>query len=316
MGTEEFVFEFVQAKVEAVKLKMLPLPQLHPQHALRLLLVCINPALLFLSQVTPPSQCLPALAEFDSFRELIVQRILTLPDHPEPPECTPERLRLAMVKLSLPVALHGAGVLPMRRQAPLAYWASVVASTRADEELAAHSAGIMRFAAGAHALILPLLGAKCRSNAYAYSVLPAEDADRLLDNAFYNDIFNQSPSLRLLRVLSKAASRSARAEMLKEVAEHKAAHPSDYVAAFSKSQSSRVLMANLAQRRNRLDPPQFVSWMRFFLRLPQLPHLAGPAVVTEQGYKAEVCLSGHAQGERALLDTCMAITRTVNARLR
>jgi hypothetical protein len=152
-----------------------------------------------------------------------------------------------MAKLSLPLDLHGAGLLPMQRQAPLAYWASVTASTRADEELAAHRAGIMQFAAAAHALVLPLLGAECRSNAFAYSVLPDKDADRLLDNAFYNDIFNQSPSLRLSRVLSKAASRSASAQMLKEVAESKASHPSDYVAAFARSQSSRVLGAELAQ---------------------------------------------------------------------
>jgi hypothetical protein len=90
--------------------------------------------------------------------------------------------------------------------------------------------------------------------------------------------------------------------MLEEVAAAKEERPSDYVFAFAKSQASRVLVADLSDRDNRMLPSYFVAWLRFFARLPQIPHLSGPSVECKGGYMAEMCMSGHNKGEKALLD--------------
>ena len=132
-------------------------------------------------------------------------------------------------------------------------------------------------------------------NAAAYTVFPRDEPSLLLDRAFYFTIFEQKPSLKLLRVLSRAAHAGARDRMLEDIRVHATetkAHACDYVHANALSQASRVFYAKLSEKHNRMTPTDFVAWVRFFVRLPQIPCHNGPTKFPGLDYQAEKCLNG------------------------
>ena len=58
---------------------------------------------------------------------------------------------------------------------------------------------------------------------------------------------------------------------------------------------SPIFLASLAPKKNRIPPAEFGAFLRWFLRVPQLPKLSNESVYAHLDYAAETCLGGHCQ---------------------
>jgi hypothetical protein len=63
-----------------------------------------------------------------------------------------------------------------------------------------------------------------------------------------------------------------------------------------------MLHAPLSVKQNRMPRDVFIAWTRFYLRLPQLPHLGNAVEVKGVDYDMESCLGHHAKDQFAYLD--------------
>jgi len=105
-------------------------------------------------------------------------------------------------------------------------------------------------------------------------LFPRTEPNAIIDSDFYVELFNNDEALKLQKKLSKCAPDVAArhvAERCSVLAE--GICESDIIATHSRTSSVFVLTAPLSNPTNRIPPTEFVAWMRFFLRIPQLVRL-------------------------------------------
>jgi hypothetical protein len=119
----------------------------------------------------------------------------------------------------------------------------------------------------------------------------------LLDNSFYVEIFLKQPTLKLQKELSQAAHiKAARSyeDSLAQVTDD--VNESDVIMANSESASANILRAPLSCPANRMAPITFITWMRFYLSIPQQARIGNAKFSDILGYEAEQCLHLHGEG--------------------
>jgi hypothetical protein len=140
------------------------------------------------------------------------------------------------------------------------------------------------------------------------------NTDSLVLTSFYTDTFINNPKVKLQKLFTHAAnafandkhlSTLAQSTLSQSLASDEDLDDSDVIAGFTRSMFSSVFHAHLKYPRNRMAPFRFATWVRFFLKLPQPPHLHAGNLqprVGELSYAAEACLGHHAKGIDRLLD--------------
>ena len=117
------------------------------------------------------------------------------------------------------------------------------------------------------------------------------------------ETYNTHPTLKLQRELSRCAHAVASREYNRACASvSDDVCKSDVIATHARSLSSSILRVQLSDIKNRMTQLEFVTWMRFFLRIPQLARLGNARHSIELGYQAEECFHHHQKGNKRLLD--------------
>ena len=120
----------------------------------------------------------------------------------------------------------------------------------------------------------------------------------MLDASLFAGFFESDPTLELQKMLMKVALAKS-ADDLRSL-ESKISHSvneSDVVMANTPDTASLspIFLASLAPKKNRIPPAEFGAFLRWFLRVPQLPKLSNESVYAHLDYAAETCLGGHCQ---------------------
>jgi hypothetical protein len=302
IGTDDFVREFTRDCLNHFEQRLSALPGIDPQTGIGLLRVCVASAPIFLAQVTPPLLTHDLFLDFDEKMQECALQLATLPGQ-DPPYCSVERLARAKQRLQLPIRHKGAGILSVARRHAIAYFSSVVSSSVAEDQLAAHLDGLTRFGADTHARLLTVVGPVCSTSEPVENLLHRSNANPMLDISHYVDIFLEQPDLKMQKELSRAAHAHAATVAMGEL-QGKAGDmaTSDLIAACSRDRSAVVLVAKLSDHYNRLQPHEFVCWFRRFLQLPPLQRLGNAATRPGYDYDMERCKGEHATGDDLWLD--------------
>jgi hypothetical protein len=316
MGCERYLDDLV-TDLETKFVDIKSLRDACPQVAFKLLRGCLNHALTFFLQVTPPLLSLKAAARFDRLKLEAAEAIITPTCMPTPPLCSETRRARAEHLLSMPASLRGAGLTSAVTIAPGAWYSSVAAAKFHDPDLARHADGLARFGRHCHHAIMERIGdvpSAASKGIEAYFDRDCEDS--LVLTNFYRDTFINKPNVKLQKRFTQAAHALANDKHLTTLARcapstlstlvnDKDIVDSDVVAGFTKSMKSCVFYAQLKYPRNRMGPYRFSTWVRFFLKLPQPPHLQAGNLrprTAQLSYDAEECLGHHAKGIDKLLD--------------
>ena len=293
----------MKKKMNEIKLKMNALDGINPQIGLALLRIGIVPDLILVSQVTPPELTLESLTEHDKNIINTAFKFLNPADRANPPKYSSSRKNRAIDILRLPIRHNGAGLTESALIAPIAFYASVAASCTVDPDLKFFQKGLNRFCESTHSLIIERIGPPSPETIKLETIFPRYDIYALLDHTFYVEIYNNNPSLKLQKELSKIAH-DIKAKNLKDacIKETKEINQSDVVARHTLSKSSILFRAKLSKKNNRMNREDFVAWTRFHLGIPQLGRLGNSKTSPELGYSAEECLHPHLSGHYKLLD--------------
>jgi hypothetical protein len=317
IGTDDYCEAFMCDLVDDIGDRLEAVKRLSdscPQVGFKILCNSLNHALTFALQVTPPLVSLPAAERFDKHKFEAAEALITPSCMPKPPQCSEARMKRARHKLSMPASLKGAGLTSAVTIAPGAWYASVAAASFHDADLATHAPALARFGQHAHRLIVERIGdAPSEASKGIEGYFDRSNENSLVGSSFYRDIFINNPNVKLQKKFSRAAHLLAHDKHLNTLAEAALSPPlarahdvdeSDVVAGFTKSQFSSVFYAQLKYPRNRMSPFRFATWVRFFVKLPQPPHLHAGNLQPrkELAYDAEECLGHHAKGVDALLD--------------
>ncbi len=299
IGTDKYVVKFICSQVDAIKTRIEALSDIDPQVGFNLLRLCTGvPAFNYFLQVTPPNLIAQVVSEFDRMVETSRMRMLTVTGQPPPAACSKGRMRRAHIRAQLPVRLNGCGHTSAEIIAPGAWWASVAGSSAVDEQLRANLDGLQRFVQPAHNMIIERLGGI--DKARRLKQFPADDPLALVEGSFYVEIYENQPSLKLQKEISSKAQLQV-VERLRAVESNVGVNgitQSDYVAAQSRARPSKLFMAPLSIKTNRIEPLTFVGWVRFFLHIPQLQVLGNATTIPGLDYEAETCVGKHRKGFR------------------
>jgi hypothetical protein len=303
IGTDEFCVKYMDAQVRDIIRKMDALDGIDPQTGFALLQRGIVPTLVYFSQVTPPQISLPALKKYDAHVLQCAMGLLTPAGSAEALECSDTRMQRAMDKMQLPLRYGGCGLTRAARIGPIAYYASVASSHPTDPDLTRHKAGLTRFCEKTHALVLDRIGPKSKESLNIETIFPRSQPYAHIDDSFYVEIYETKTTLKLQKVLSMCAHAVAAREL--KVSCSKVTNDvckSDIIATHTRSLSVCLLRAPLSDPANRMTALEFVTWIRFFLSIPQLARLGNARYSDQLGYHAEECLHTHFSGPRRLLD--------------
>jgi len=208
-----------------------------------------------------------------------------------------------MDKLSLPLRYKGVGLTQAARIGPIVFYSSLASSHTVDPDLAAHKGHLKRFCLPTHKLVSERIGPPAIETTSIENIFPRDQPLALIDNTFYVELFNNEPALKLQKLLSMCAHAVAARNLIRKCSSlAEGINESDMVAAHSNSSTVYILTAPLSNPRNRIPAAEFVAWMRFFLRIPQLVHLGNAKHSIRLGYSAEVCFHNHSHGCRSHLD--------------
>ena len=250
-----------------------------PQVGVRLLGTRVARALAFLAQTNPPHTTMEAFATFDQDIVVAAHDLATLPNLPVPAMDETLTQRLAR-RLRLPHHLNGAALTAMVDVAAAAWLGSAITSSCIDPLLAAHLPELDRF--------------QEHARREQVARLPNGESDLLpasgpaLNIAFFKEIFDRDPNLKLQRHWT----RLIHTECARRLAgEEGTVNQCAFVTAHTRGRASLVLQLPLSEPAFRMDPPTFIAWFRFYLRIPQLVRTTLSADTTSLGYEAAVC--GH-----------------------
>jgi hypothetical protein len=208
-----------------------------------------------------------------------------------------------VAKLHLPTKMGGAGLTSAERIGPIAFYASVAASSCCDPDLELVQSGLSRFAAKTHELVLERIGEQSKLTTSIEGLLDRHDPGKLVDGDFYRGIYSNQPTLKLQKSLSAVAHAVAEQQALAAyVSSDPTVTLSDFVAAHTARHYASVLTAPLKYRRLRMAPAVFIAWMRWHLGLPQLRRIGNATKQPGFDYSVERCLDKHAKGKRKALD--------------
>jgi hypothetical protein len=332
LGTDAFCKAYVEDEVSEMvsklhRLKGLARHEKGPQVGLRILQQCLSRAATFLLQVTPPMHTLAAARRLDDAMFTAAMELNTDTELGAAPEASAHRNEAARHIFFAPCSQRGMGIGSAERAAPLAWYASVAACQFHDEELLAHRGGLERFGAHAHAEVLQSTlgqadwrGVLSRADKAekdgasvpvtvrevairkTLAVFEAANPSSLTAGTFCVDIYNTNPSVKLQSALTSAANELANHEHMLEFSKVdtlKDITKSDVVATFTRTQRSRIFRAPLTFRANRWDAAPFARYFRFFLRIPQQPHLGNLQQRQELPfqYETESCCQAHPRGQ-------------------
>ena len=93
-----------------------------------------------------------------------------------------------------------------------------------------------------------------------------------------------------------------RLKLLSNVSQDLHVHLSDAIMANAYANIAKILFSPLSDKQCRLYPTQFISWARFYLRLPQLPRLSNGRLHEDTDYEMEECMSHHSTGKDRRMD--------------
>ena len=287
IGTDDFCTNFVSSKVEKVKDRIGRLRGIDAQVAVSLLRKCIVPALVFLSQVTPPTITLPAFARYDSFlADFLESKVLT-PKACTAPICGEDRLTKFRKRIRLPLRHRGAGITSMSAIAPAAFFSSVVSSAVADPTMRAHVDGFARFSGPVHRQLAERLGSEPPESVTKNMPDDYKETQTALTDTFYVELLNKEPALKLQKVLSDAIhARNAKLFRDSITPEQK----EDFVGIHAHASPMSLLSLPLSQHANRISPPVFITWFRFEFQLPQLIRIGNMEFDNDLGYGVERCV--------------------------
>jgi hypothetical protein len=229
--------------------------------------------------------------------------ILTLPGQ-DPPSCSVERLDRAKRRLRLPLRHKGAGLSSVAERHAIAYFSSVVSCAAVDDELAWNIDGLQRFASDTHARVLARLGPANELTTNVEDIICRSDPIAMLNTGYFAEMFTEAApklSASLAHAVQAVAAQSLQDD-LQARADGSFCTESDLTAACSHGDLQLVLTAKLSDKYNRLEPQDFVAWMRVFLQLPPLQRLMNAQPTVGFDYDIERCMGDHATGNDALLD--------------
>jgi hypothetical protein len=257
---------------------------------------------------------LRAAERFDRFKSEVAMALITPTCMPPPPSCSDARRKRAEHLLAMPSSLKGAGLTSAVTTAPGAFYASVAAATHWDPDLRTHAPALARFGRHAHGCIMERIGATpSAASAGIDRYFDRTNENSLVLTNFYRDTYINNPKVKLQKLFTRAAHSFANDKHLNilarsirstSLAAEEDVDVSDVIAGFTHSMFSSVFYAPLKFPRNRMAPFRFATWVRFFLKLPQPPHLHSHNLRPRVGlsYDTEECLGHHAKGLDKLLD--------------
>jgi hypothetical protein len=276
--------------------------------------------------VTPPQLCIEAAKELDDAAIAVTFDLLEMPDSQPPATAPQDRLSIAAQKIMLPLRHNGLGITSAVRIGPIAWWTSLAATSAVDNDLEMHREGLLRFTAEAHALVLervpnpnarppPMLLADAKAaqddeltddDGVRPDPSPPfpDDPSELVKGPLYLDFFKQNPLVKFQRHLSHLAHKQAHKLLIRELLEAKTTKQDDkhHEAGTFRAKLLAAIYAPLGQRFHRLTAIDCVIFGRFCLRLPPLPHLGNLQPHDNFDYQVEICLDGHAKGDKSVLD--------------
>jgi hypothetical protein len=303
IGTDDFIRNFTHEALLNFRERLEALPGIDAQVGFGLLRMCVATAPTFLAQVTPPLLTADLFREFDTAMENCALAILTLPGQ-DPPSCSVERLDRAKRRLRLPLRHKGAGLSSVAERHAIAYFSSVVSCAAVDDELAWNIDGLQRFASDTHARVLARLGPANELTTNVEDIICRSDPVAMLNTGYFAEMFTEAApklSASLAHAVQAVAAQSLQDD-LQARADGSFCTESDLTAACSHGDLQLVLTAKLSDKYNRLEPQDFVAWMRVFLQLPPLQRLMNAQPTVGFDYDIERCMGDHATGNDALLD--------------
>jgi hypothetical protein len=217
------------------------------------------------------------------FDGIMVQTVLDLitPVGYCAPACSAARLARARARLQLPIRHKGVGLIPIAARAPVQFFASVIAAAAQDELLAENLIALGRFAVETHELVIQRVGPVHNRSEKVEEYLHRDNSGCMLDASLFAGFFESDPTLKLQKMLMKVALAKS-ADDLRSL-ESKISHSvneSDVVMANTPDTASLspIFLASLAPKKNRIPPAEFGAFLRWFLRVPQLPKLSNESV--------------------------------------
>ena len=164
IGTDGFITSFIDNRLEEAQAKLdtiVRLPNLampsSVQTAIQLLISSGTKLLSWVTRVVPPKFTLKMAEEFDRRIQLCFLQILSPQSRPVPPECSLDRKKRALEKVTLPSKHQGFGLTKLNSTAAIQWWFSVVGALN-DDWFKQHSSVFIRFTEEAYNSILQQLG--------------------------------------------------------------------------------------------------------------------------------------------------------------
>lgn len=296
IGTDDFVKQHVNSKIKEilgpVRDRLGLLADEQPQIALRILSQSVHQRLSYLFRVCPPTLISEQIKELDKGIWLILRRVLYYKD--VVPDTTKQRRRRAQYLASLPTKVGGLGLTLSKHSAPVAYLASLAASADSLHalDLRAHLA---IYAAPAYGQVLTHIGGREALTANeALSKLVPPNADAVSSGGFYlsNDSTRknfhkiQSAILHVVNTIRTEDYRDMLAQDPTITTNPERAHA---LAVSLRSQSTRVLVAPLIEKQNRIDALAFRDYMCFHLGLPKTTRSGASINSPLHGCDVDIC---------------------------
>ena len=303
IGKDNFCSNYIAEQVREIKKKIDALEGIDPQTGFTLLRRCIVPTLTYFAQVTPPQITMPHLIKYDEHITQRAMQILNPKGNRKEQQCSKSRMQRAIKKLQLPIKHQGAGITKAARIGPIAFYASVAASQTTDPDLAMHKDGLKRFCENTHQMVANRIGKQSSESLSIEALFPRNLPTAMIDSTFYVELYRNQPTLKLQKMLSICAHSVAARELKLQLSQvSRDVSESDIIIEHSKSSSARILRAPLSQPTNRMTEMEFITWMRYFLRIPPLNRIGNAKFEDELGYVAESCTHHHQKGIHKILD--------------
>ena len=260
IGTDEFCKNYMKKKVNEIKFKMNALDGINPQIGLGLLRIGIVSYLILVSQVTPPELTFESLIEHDKNIISTVFKFLNPVDRATPPKYSNSGKNRSIDILRLPIRHNRVGLTESALIAPIAFYASLAASCTVDLNLNFFQKGLNRCCESTHSIIIEKIGPPSPETIKLETIFPRYDMYALLDSTFYVDIYNNNPSLKLQKELSKIAH-DTKAKNLKDACMErtKEIDQGDVVARHTLSRSSILFRTKLSKKNNRMNREDFIA---------------------------------------------------------
>ena len=313
-GNDHCVHHFLDKMEAQLADKLDNMAGLHPQIAIGLLAKSFIPALFYYFQIIPPHLSMDHAIKMDKLFKEALRQAITPDNHQQPPSCSQQRLAVSDLLAELPCRMNGLGMTSLALYAKTAYWSSLATCVFLDEPLQRACSALEDFAAQAHGILHHQLTEHVVLSELTDKLFPTADPLAILrPDGFYEETLKKKTSLQ--KSLSQLTKRTQQHQVFNLMNSGAAGarwnRSPDVIAVFTNEEQRRSTSVHLSlsSPSNCWSPEEFISYVRFVLILPQLPHLGNAQPRAHYDYQVETCLNARhnksqtdLQGDKQVID--------------